>query len=128
MVSAFSLVNDTHSLTRTHAHARTHTHTRTRTRTHTHTHTCTGTKFHIEMLFQTRKGTGTGEIDLDIDTQDHVPVGEDTLVEPLDPGAYNVTWTVTAKPDPNCDPTQEPCEMWLPGNYTANVGTFHQLD
>lgn len=84
----------------------------------------TGSRFHIEMLFQTHNGTGTGEIDLLIDTVDGVPVGEDELMEELAPGAYNVTWTVHAKPDPDCDPTQQPCEMWESGNYTANVGRF----
>jgi hypothetical protein len=80
-----------------------------------------GSNFHIELLFQTQKGTGTGEIDLGIDTADGIPVGEDELLQSLAPGAYNVTWTVKAKPDPNCDPTQEPCEEWVPGNYTADV-------
>ena len=31
---------------------------------------------------------------------------------------------VKAEPDPNCDPTQGPCEMWLPGNYSVVVGKF----
>ena len=74
------------------------------------------------MLFDTMNGTGTGEIDLLINTVDGIPVGDNELSEPLKPGSYNVTWTVHAKPDPHCDPTQEPCEEWLPGNYTANVG------
>jgi hypothetical protein len=80
-----------------------------------------GTRFHIEMLFQTTKGTGTGEIDLEIDTQDGVPVVDDEFEEPLGPGAYNVTWPIDARPNPNCDPMQEECENWLPGNYTAHV-------
>ena len=82
----------------------------------------TGSTFHIEMLFQTQNGTGTGEIDLDINTADGIPVVDDELEEPLKPGAYNVTWTVKAKPNPNCDPTQGPCEQWILGSYTANVG------
>ena len=83
-----------------------------------------GTEFKIEMLFMTKNGTGTGEIDLDIDTVDGIPVGENELEEPLPPGTYNVTWTAKAKPDPKCDPTQEPCEEWVPGNYTVHVGTL----
>ena len=75
------------------------------------------------MVFDTRNGTGTGEIDLLINTADGIPVGENELSEPLNPGSYNVTWHVDAKPDPNCDPTQQLCEQWVPGNYTANVGT-----
>ena len=76
------------------------------------------------MLFDTKNGTGTGEIDLLINTVDGIPVGDNELSEPLKPGSYNVTWTVHARPDPHCDPTQGPCEEWVPGNYTANVGTY----
>ena len=43
---------------------------------------------------------------------------------PMDPGTYNAGWKVKAAPDSGCDPTQQPCEQWLPGNYTANVGMF----
>jgi hypothetical protein len=80
-----------------------------------------GSMFNIELLFDTEKGTGTGEIDLLIDTADGIPLQHNELSEPLAPGAYNITWSVEAKPDPNCDPTQDICEQWIPGNYTANV-------
>ena len=76
------------------------------------------------MVFQTVKGTGTGEIDLLIETQDGIPVGENDLSEEHAPGQYSATWNTQAKPDPSCDPTQQPCEQWLPGNYTVHVGTF----
>ena len=84
-----------------------------------------GSTFRIELLFDTRNGTGTGEIDLLINTADGIPLEQGKLSEPLVPGAYNVTWSVEAKPDPNCDPTKEICEEWIPGNYTANVGGSH---
>ena len=84
----------------------------------------TGSKFRVELLFQTKNGTGTGEIDLLINTVDGIPVGENELEEPLKPGAYSVSWTIDAKPNPNCDPSQELCEEWLPGNYIANVGEY----
>lgn len=29
-----------------------------------------------------------------------------------------------AQPDSNCDPSQGPCEMWLPGNYTVEIGKY----
>ena len=83
-----------------------------------------GSNFKIVMVFKTVKGTGTGEIDLVILTQDGVPVGNNELSEELKPGQYQVSWDAQAKPDPRCDPTQQICEMWLPGNYTAEVGTL----
>ena len=77
------------------------------------------------MLFETHNGTGTGEIDLLIKTQDKIPVGKNTYVQPMvGPKDYMVTWNYTAKPDPNCDPTKGPCEQWLPGNYTVSVGMY----
>ena len=45
-------------------------------------------------------------------------------MEPQSPGAYMLSWKIQAKPDPNCDPTQQPCEEWLPGNYSAQVGEY----
>lgn len=81
-----------------------------------------GSKFDITMTFKTNNGTGTGEIDLVIHTKDGIPLAQSKLMVPQDPGSYNVKWEGTAAPDPNCDPTQGPCEMWLPGNYTAEVG------
>ena len=46
------------------------------------------------------------------------------LMMPLDPGTYNTSWKVEARPDPNCDPTQQPCEQWEVGDYTAEVGMW----
>ena len=67
-------------------------------------------------------GTGTGEYSLLINTVDGIPVGQNFLTEPQQPGSYNIGWDVKAAPDPDCDPTQGPCEMWLPGNYTIEIG------
>lgn len=74
------------------------------------------------MNFTTVNGTGTGEYDLSIRTVDGIPLGQSFLNEPQQPGVYTVSWSVTAAPDDDCDPTEGPCEMWLPGNYTVNVG------
>ncbi len=74
------------------------------------------------MSYKTINGTGTGEISLNIETQDLIPIGQSELFIPQNPGTYNVTWNASAKPDPNCDPTQGPCEMWIPGNYSVEVG------
>ena len=81
----------------------------------------TGKDFLIVMLFVTHKGTGTGEIDLLINTQDKIPVGNNTYVQPMGPADYQVTWSARAKPDPNC---KGHCEQWLPGNYTVSVGMY----
>lgn len=101
-----------------------------------------GSTFAIKFTFTTQKGTGTGEIDIIIHTQDGVPLGksfnkhqqcvfisllsgENLLIEPLQPGTYNSTASVDAKPDPNCDPTQNICENWSPGNYSVEIGEFY---
>ena len=67
-------------------------------------------------------GTGTGSYSLFIKTVDGIPIGENFLTEPMDPGTYTPNWGVKAAPDPDCDPTQGPCEMWEPGNYTVQIG------
>lgn len=74
------------------------------------------------MTFTTVNGTGTGEYSLLIRTVDGIPLGQRYLTEPQKPGTYNLKWDVSAEPDPDCDPTQGPCEMWLPGNYSVEVG------
>lgn len=81
-----------------------------------------GSAFEITMSFKTLNGTGTGEIILVIHTQDGIPLGQTHLTEPQQPGTYNVKWDGSAEPNPNCDPTQGPCEMWLPGNYSVETG------
>ena len=34
---------------------------------------------------------------------------------------------LSAKPNPDCDPTQGPCEMWLPGVYNVTFGKLHAV-
>ena len=84
--------------------------------------TVAGSRFNIVMNYTTVKGTGTGEYSVLIRTVDGIPLGQSYLTEPQQPGTYIIKWDVSAKPDPDCDPTQGPCENWLPGNYTASVG------
>ena len=74
------------------------------------------------MNFTTINGTGTGEYSLLIRTVDGIPLGQNFLTEPQQPGKYSIYWDVDAAPDPDCDPTQGPCEMWLAGNYTVEIG------
>ena len=81
-----------------------------------------GNKFNIVMNFTTLNGTGTGEYQVLINTVDGIPIGQSFLTEPQPPGTYVIKWDVNARPDPDCDPTQQPCENWQPGNYSANVG------
>eukprot|EP00118_Oscarella_pearsei_P024642 m.306495 g.306495 ORF g.306495 m.306495 type:complete len:265 (+) comp41298_c0_seq1:34-828(+) len=80
-----------------------------------------GTQFHVVVDYSTEKGTGTGEAIVEISTVDGIPLSDGEIQEEKQPGTYSMTWNVHAKPDPNCDPSQQPCEQWLPGNYTAKV-------
>jgi len=80
-----------------------------------------GTTFAIDFSYVTVNGTGTGEIDIGIHTPDHIPLGAAFLWESKKPGSYNERITVKAEPDPSCDPTQEPCEQWIPGVYNVTV-------
>jgi len=80
-----------------------------------------GSQFSIVMNFTTVHGTGTGEYSVLIKTVDGIPIGQRYLTEPQPPGTYVIKWDASAKPDPNCDPTQGPCETWQPGQYSASV-------
>jgi hypothetical protein len=80
-----------------------------------------GTTFTITCDFTSQNGTGTGEIDLFVATQDGVPLGDSELLQAQKPGNYGIKFNLQAQPDPSCDPTQEECEQWLPGNYTVQI-------
>jgi hypothetical protein len=80
-----------------------------------------GTTFAIDFTYVSVNGTGTGELDIGIHTPDHIPLGASFLLEAKKPGTYSEKITVKAEPDPRCDPTQEPCEEWLPGVYNVTV-------
>ena len=51
-------------------------------------------------------------------------VGQDFLHELAGPGTYDGGFKLKAVPDPDCDPTQQECEQWLPGVYTVHFGEF----
>ena len=53
-------------------------------------------------------------------------IGTNKLMAPLQPGTYNATFTTKASTD-GCDPTQDICEEWLPGNYTVDVGELASM-
>jgi len=80
-----------------------------------------GTTFAIDFTYVSLNGTGTGEIVVDIHTPDRIPLGAGFLLEAKKAGTYQERITVKAEPDPSCDPTQEPCEQWLPGVYNVTV-------
>jgi len=80
-----------------------------------------GTTFAINMQYVTGNGTGTGELAIGIHTPDRIPLGASFLLEAKKPGTYNEQITIKAEPDPQCDPTQQPCEQWLPGTYNVTV-------
>lgn len=79
-----------------------------------------GATFSIQMAYTTQNGTGTGQALVEIFTVDGMPVGDAELIEPQQPGSYEVTWSLSTKS--SCDPSQGPCEQWLPGDY--GVKTF----
>jgi len=80
-----------------------------------------GTTFAIDFSYISVNGTGTGEIVVEIQTPDKIPLGAGFLNEAKKPGSYGERISVKAEPDPQCDPTQEPCEQWLPGVYNVTV-------
>jgi len=75
----------------------------------------------ISVSYTSKNGTGTGEMVVDVKTVDGIPVGDSFLQAPKPAGTYNQSIKLTAQPNPDCDPTQGPCERWLPGNYTVAV-------
>ena len=78
--------------------------------------------FHFPMTYVSKNGTGTGEVGIFIDTVDGIPVEDVQLNVAQNAGTYSVEWNLKAKPDPNCDPSQGPCEEWLPGVYNVTIG------
>jgi hypothetical protein len=80
-----------------------------------------GTTFAVGFAYVSINGTGTGEIDIDLRCPDRIPLGASFLLESKKAGTYSEKITIKAEPDPQCDPTQEPCEEWLPGIYNVTV-------
>ncbi|XP_065180457.1 countin-1-like [Sycon ciliatum] len=79
-----------------------------------------GRTFAIAFDWTTTNGTGTGEIVIEVITLDHLPVGTGNLIEPQQPGSYSGTASLSTD-NSGCDPSQGPCEQWLPGQYTVKV-------
>lgn len=84
--------------------------------------------FIVDMRYTSINGTGTGEIGIEIDTVDNLPLGDSFLNLPQNPGKYDFQVKINAQPDPDCDPTQGPCEQWLPGQYTVNMCKYLFFD
>ncbi|KAL5009317.1 hypothetical protein ScPMuIL_014898 [Solemya velum] len=77
--------------------------------------------FIIDIEYSSENGTGTGELAVAIQTVDGIPVGGSFLLEAQEPGTYKGNIQLKAVPDPDCDPTQDICEGWLPGQYTVKT-------
>ncbi|XP_041354573.1 countin-3-like [Gigantopelta aegis] len=75
----------------------------------------------IDLTYVSKNGTGTGEMVLVIHTVDGIPVETGFLNEPAPAGTYPNVFNLKAQPDPDCDPTQQVCEQWLPGDYTMRI-------
>jgi len=78
--------------------------------------------FKFPMTYVSKNGTSTGEVGIFVDTVDGIPVEDVELNMPQAPGMYSVEWNLRAEPNPNCDPSQGPCENWLPGLYNVSIG------
>ncbi|KAH3844495.1 countin-1-like [Dreissena polymorpha] len=78
-------------------------------------------EFDIGFEFVSKNGTGTGELAIDIATVDGIPVGDAFLNMESPPGTYPGTIKLDAEPNPDCDPTQGPCENWQPGQYIVTL-------
>ncbi|KAL4237229.1 hypothetical protein ACF0H5_001948 [Mactra antiquata] len=77
--------------------------------------------FALDFEYESKNGTGTGEIALEVVTVDGIPLGDAFLHELQPAGTYTGEFQLKAEPDPDCDPTQGPCEQWLPGDYTVKI-------
>lgn len=83
-----------------------------------------GTKFNAVLNYVSMNGTGTGELEIAIKTVDGIDLGNSFLIESLAPGKYEEKISIKTDPDPDCDPTQEECELWLPGLYFVEIGNY----
>ncbi|XP_076463460.1 countin-3-like [Babylonia areolata] len=77
----------------------------------------------ISFTISSKKGTGTGELILFVETVDGIPVENGFLLMAQNATAFPVpqAYTLKAEPNPDCDPTQQMCEMWVPGDYVLKV-------
>jgi hypothetical protein len=83
-----------------------------------------GTEFLFDLTYVSLNGTGTGEIYFGIQTVDGIPIEDSILLDAQQAGTFNARLSVISEPDPDCDPDQQDCEEWLPGNYEAQIGNF----
>ncbi|XP_041353048.1 uncharacterized protein LOC121371312 [Gigantopelta aegis] len=75
----------------------------------------------IGLTYVSKNGTGTGQIVVVIHTIDGVPVDGGFLNDAAPAGTYHRGFNLKAQPDPDCDPSQEDREKWLPGDYTMHI-------
>jgi len=77
----------------------------------------------ISFTINSKNGTGTGQLILAVETVDGIPVEDGLLLKAENATAFPIpqAFKLKAEPSADCDPTQGPCEMWLPGNYSVRV-------
>jgi hypothetical protein len=80
-----------------------------------------GSTFVLALKYTSLNGTGTGEMFVEIKTVDGIPIEAGFLMESQKPGNYQENLQVKAAPDPDCDPSQQPCEQWEPGTYDVKI-------
>ena len=39
-------------------------------------------------------------------------------------GKYSRSFELNAVPDPSCDPSKQPCEQWIPGQYDVKLSKY----
>ena len=67
-------------------------------------------KFTVNLQYTSQNGTGTGELYIGIKTVDGIPLEDSFLLEAAKPGKYSESIVIDAQQDPDCDPSQGPCE------------------
>ncbi|KAK7104013.1 countin-3-like [Littorina saxatilis] len=77
----------------------------------------------ISFTLNSKNGTGTGELVLLVKTVDGMPIEDSMLLKAENATAFPAPQSLSlkAEQDPNCDPSQGPCEQWLAGNYTLMI-------
>ncbi|KAL8622934.1 hypothetical protein ACOMHN_027055 [Nucella lapillus] len=77
----------------------------------------------IAFTISSKNGTGTGELILSVQTVDGIPVEDGLLMMATNSSGFPIpeAFSLKAEPNPDFDPSQEMCEMWVPGDYVLRV-------
>lgn len=77
--------------------------------------------FTFSLAYTSNNGTGTGEFAFNVKTLDGVLWGGNFLHMAAPAGKYSRSFELNAVPDPRCDPSKQPCEQWIPGQYDVKL-------